>query len=75
MSRGAFSKGGALELIGDRYYRNDFYNKIQKDSYRQVLRIMASKAHIWVTKADIKRKFMARIQRSITQSTPYVRDI
>jgi hypothetical protein len=38
---GAFSERGALEKIGDSYYRNDFYNKIQKDNYRQVLRIMA----------------------------------
>lgn len=38
---GAFGERGAMELIGDAYYRDDFYNKIQKDSYRQVLRIMA----------------------------------
>ena len=34
--------GGALDLIGDRYYRDAFYNRISKESYRQVLRIMAT---------------------------------
>ena len=53
----AFGKRGGLEIIGDRYYRNDFYNKIQKDSYRQVLRIMAEKHDGWITKAEIKEKF------------------
>jgi hypothetical protein len=53
----ALGKRGGLEIIGDRYYRNDFYNKIQKDSYRQVLRIMAEKHDGWITKAEIKEKF------------------
>jgi hypothetical protein len=60
VSNGAFQKRGGLELIGDRYYRNDFYNKIQKDSYRQVLRIMATKADQWVTKAEIRAKFQGK---------------
>ena len=53
----ALGKRGGLEIIGDRYYRNDFYNKIQKDSYRQVLRIMAEKDDGWIEKAEIKEKF------------------
>lgn len=53
----ALGKRGGLEIIGDRYYRSDFYNKIQKDSYRQVLRIMADKHDGWITKAEIKEKF------------------
>ena len=57
VAEGAFGRRGALEVIGDRYYRNDFYNKIQKDSYRQVLRIMARKGDSWVTKAEIKKEF------------------
>jgi AAA ATPase domain len=61
VSDGAFQKRGGLELIGDRYYRNDFYNKIQKDSYRQVLRIMATKADQWVTKAEIRAKFQGKV--------------
>jgi hypothetical protein len=54
---GAFGKGGALELIGDRYYRDNFYNKIQAESYRQVLRIMADRVDGWITKKEIKTRF------------------
>lgn len=57
VQRGAFGKRGALELIGDRYYRDAYYTKIQKESYRQVLRIMADKQDDWVTKKEIKSKF------------------
>lgn len=31
----------ALDRIGDRYYKEMYYGKIKKDSYRQVLRIMS----------------------------------
>jgi AAA ATPase-like protein len=54
---GAFGRGGALKAIGERYYRDDFYNRIQKDSYRQVLRIMADQLDAWVTKEDIRKRF------------------
>jgi Cdc6-like AAA superfamily ATPase len=54
---GAVGKRGALELIGDRYYRNDFYNKIQGENYRSVLRIMSDYLDQWVTKAQIKERF------------------
>jgi hypothetical protein len=55
--KGAFGRRGALELIGDRYYRDSYYTKIQKESYRQVLRIVADKLDDWVTKKEIKNKF------------------
>lgn len=54
---GAIGPHGALDAIGDRYFRDDFYNKIQKDSYRQVLRIMADQLDRWVTKKEIKAAF------------------
>jgi hypothetical protein len=54
---GAFQNRGALDAIGDRYYRDDFYNRIQKESYRQVLRIMADKLDGLVTKQEIRSKF------------------
>lgn len=54
---GAFQTRGALDAIGDRYYRDDFYNRIQKESYRQVLRIMADKLDAWVTKQEIRARF------------------
>jgi hypothetical protein len=53
----AFGPRGGLELIGDCYYRSDFYNKIQKESYRQVLRIMSEKQDAWIAKSEIKQKF------------------
>jgi len=54
---GSFGPKGALESIGNRYYRDNFYNKIQKDSYRQVLRIMADDLDGWVSRAKITEKF------------------
>lgn len=60
VERSAFGNRGALELIGDRYYRNDFYNRIQQDSYRQVLRIMAEDLDGWVTRAKIKSQFKGK---------------
>ncbi len=60
VERSAFGSRGALELIGDRYYRNDFYNRIQQDSYRQVLRIMAEDLDGWVTRAKIKSQFKGK---------------
>jgi len=53
----AFGPRCALDIIGDRYYRNDFYNRIQKENYRQVLRIMADNLDGWVTKKQIREKF------------------
>lgn len=57
VQKGAFGNNGAIEKIGDKYYRDDFYNKIKVDSYRQVLIIMAEKLDDWVTKKHIKSKF------------------
>ena len=57
VKEGGFGRRGAMELIGDRYYRDSYYTKIQKESYRQVLRIMADKLDDWVTKKEIKSSF------------------
>ena len=54
---GAFGDNGAIEKIGDKYYRDDYYNKIKVDSYRQVLTIMAEKLDDWVSKTFIKKRF------------------
>jgi hypothetical protein len=54
---GGFDPMGAMDKIGDRYYRGDFYKKIQTPSYRQVLRIMAESGNKWVSKGDIKESF------------------
>jgi hypothetical protein len=60
VKRSAFGDRGALDLIGDRYYRNDFYNKIQQENYRQVLRIMADDLDEWVPRAKIRSKFKGK---------------
>ncbi len=54
---GAFSRNGAMRAIGSRYYRSDFYDKIKKESYRQVLRIMADHLDEWVSKKTIRARF------------------
>ena len=57
VSNAMFSEGGALELIGKRYYVDLFYNKINVDSYRQILTIMADNWNKWISKQDIRKKF------------------
>jgi hypothetical protein len=57
VSSGAFGSNGALQTIGDRYYRDSFYNRIQKESYREILRIMARHLDDWVPKATIRAAF------------------
>lgn len=57
---GAFGDNGAIEKIGDKYYRDDYYNKIKVESYRQVLKIMAEKLDTWVTRTYIKNRFKGK---------------
>jgi hypothetical protein len=52
-----YADGGALEIIGNRYYADLYYTKINVDSYRQILDIMAQKWNEWVTKEEIKKSF------------------
>ena len=59
---GGLGRRGAMELIGDRYYRDNFYNKIQKESYRQVLRIMADKLDAGSQKKISRQNFTGTIQ-------------
>jgi biotin operon repressor len=52
-----FNPGGALELIGKRYYVDLFYNKINSDLYRQILSIMAENWNTWISKEEIRKNF------------------
>jgi hypothetical protein len=52
-----FAGGGALKIIGDRYYADLYYTKINVDSYRQILDIMALKWNEWITKHEIRKLF------------------
>lgn len=60
INEGAFGENGAIEKIGDKYYRDDYYNKIKVDSYRQVLSIMATKLDSWVSRTYIKNRFKGK---------------
>lgn len=53
----AFTNGGALDSIGNRYYESDFYQKIKSDEYRQVLTIMAKRMNAWIKKKEIRAEF------------------
>ena len=66
-------KHGALEQIGSRYYKDDFYNKIQKDSYRDVLRIMADIGDRWVTKGVIRKKYLGK-EKDLDNAIKALRD-
>lgn len=52
-----FMPGGAIDLIGDRYYKELYYNQIQEAAYRKILQIMATKWNEWITKKEIKQNF------------------
>lgn len=58
--KGAFGNNGAIERIGNKYYRDDYYNKIKVESYRQVLAIMADRLDSWVSKTYIKNRFKGK---------------
>jgi hypothetical protein len=53
-------KGGAIDLIGDRYYKDLFFNRINVDSYREILRIMAKNWNSWISKEDIRKEFKGK---------------
>jgi len=57
VERAMFSEKGALDLIGDRYYKDLYYGKIKQDSYREILNIMAIKINNWVSKQEIREQF------------------
>ncbi len=56
----ATEKGGALDQIGDRYYRDAYFNRIKKDTYRKVLRIMSRHASEWMTKSEIRATYKGK---------------
>ncbi len=60
VERAMFSKDGALDLIGDRYYKDLYYGKIKQDSYRQILGIMALEFNEWVSKKKIGQLFTGK---------------
>jgi hypothetical protein len=53
-------RGGALERLGDRYYKDMYLNKIKEEAYRNILKIMASSSNQWVSKAEIRKAFRGK---------------
>lgn len=57
VNRSFFMRKGALDLIGNRYYKDLYYNKIHEEAYRKILQIMTTKWNDWITKAEIKKQY------------------
>lgn len=55
---GFFSDGGALQLIGDRYYRH-YYGICSKEE-KTILKIIASKWNNWNTIEEIKKQYKGK---------------
>lgn len=70
---GMFAENGALDLIGDRYYKDMYYGKIKKDSYRQILIIMACKFNDWVSRKEIEEQFKGK-RTTLTNGIKALRD-
>lgn len=52
---GATCKHGALEQLGTRYFHGLYFEQINSDEYRGVLRFMAEHDTKWVTKEEIRK--------------------
>jgi hypothetical protein len=61
--KGAYGETGALRRLGLKYFEKQYFDQINSEEYRQVLRIMARHFDGWVTKAEI-RKEAAKIKAS-----------
>jgi len=73
IERAMFSKNGALDLIGDRYYKDLYFGKIKQDSYRQILGIMALQFNEWVSKKKIGQVFIGK-KSTLTNGIKALRD-
>lgn len=52
---GAFRDNGALYQLGEKYFNDMYYTKIQSDAYRKVLDTMSKHGDKWVSKQQIKK--------------------
>ncbi len=50
---GVFSKGGALDQLGEIIFKEQYFDNIKSDDYRKVLDFMAESQENWVTRKDI----------------------
>jgi Cdc6-like AAA superfamily ATPase len=63
----------ALFQIGQKYYHDLYFNKINVDSYREILNIMARKWDQWVSKKEIENEFKGS-QASLVNGLKALRD-
>ena len=56
-NRAIFGPNGAFDLIGDRYYRDMYYNQIKEDAYREILNIMSENSGGITTRKILRDKF------------------
>ncbi len=56
-NKAIFQPNGAIDLIGDRYYRDMYYTKIKEDSYRDILNIMSDNPAGVTTRQQLLAKF------------------
>lgn len=73
VSKAMFMPGGALERIGDRYYKYLYYERIKEDSYRQILKIMDEKWDAWISKKEIGKSFKGK-ETTLTNGLKALRD-
>jgi len=52
---GAWAEHGAFEQLGTKYFEGLYFEQINSDEYRQVLRFMAERLDEWVTKKEIRK--------------------
>lgn len=57
VNKAIFHRNGAVDLIGDRYYRDMYYTNIREDSYREILNIMADNPVGVTTRKQLLAKF------------------
>lgn len=55
VDNGATCKNGALEQLGTRYFHGLYFDQINSDEYRGVLRFMAEHDTNWLTKDQIRK--------------------
>lgn len=56
-NRAIFMRNGAIDLIGDRYYRDMYYTQIKEDAYREILNIMSENSGGITTRKTLRDKF------------------
>jgi len=73
VDKAMFQERGAIDLIGDRYYRDLYYGKIKQDSYREILSIMSEKSNEWISLKEIRGKFRGK-DTTLTNGIKALRD-